>query len=463
MDNHNKPLSNYEDENRIGNRLRGDMVFEANNQEKNNNYDLEHITSRHIHTLGRAALYDDLSYLEALDKYGESKPTANSKHILVISDISPQENKLLEWEEDAPQVITGYAKHVLGIRDFANVQASAIASTIRQSTTKELDRLRVIDPEYYREKLELLNQGQRERLNKVLNTWSLPGRLEEVKRKSKTGEIDFLAAVLNKDDLGNYTMDSKAFRGFLRWHNQSHRDAESDFVKKVPELKLSYEKRLQELVRKGRLPNTCFKGIRRIDDVPVFISDGFGTISGNHAGYYDGEKIVIDPRGANDGDSASKTLDHELTHACVQGSGITYVNLYGIDEKMYKKMNPDGRPKYSLDTPDGSYRQFDSHRCLASAVRAVMEGCCEHITRMLSSNEDGSRSSYGGEREMVEFIIRLSEGKLNWDDFVSAFSANDLSEFNSFIEKVIRATEEKNIWLYCGAAFLDAYGNSDKG
>ena len=55
MNNHNKPSLNYENENRTKDYSRGNKVLNVNNQEIINGYDLKHITSKNIHTLGKAA------------------------------------------------------------------------------------------------------------------------------------------------------------------------------------------------------------------------------------------------------------------------------------------------------------------------------------------------------------------------------------------------------------------------
>lgn len=441
--------SNHEEDDRTKKHQLGKMTLEVNGREKINGYDLEHITSKNIHTLGQAALYDDLNYLDALDQYDKISPILpnSTNKTLTISDITPQEQKLLEWEEDALQVIVGYARHVLGIRDFTNIKASTVADKIRHETIRDLDRLKVIDPEYYRKKLESLSQKQRKKFNKILNMWDLPDFIKET-NESKTEEIDFLAIVLDRDDSGKYTMDTESFREFLRWHNYSHKNAEPDFIKKIPRLKLSYERRLQELSKDGRLPDACLKNIQQINEVPVFLSDGFGTINAGTAGYYYGGKIVVDPIGSGD---VSRTINHELTHACIQGNQL---ELLEDDEERYSLMNPNGHSVYS---PSISHKQFDSRRCLKSAIRAMMEGCCEYIAEMVSSTEQTPHLPYQGEQNMINYVIRLSKGGLGWNDFLEAFSTNDSSEFNSFAEKVIRTTDNKDIWLYCGAAFLYAY------
>ncbi|MBQ2623460.1 hypothetical protein IJG12_04060 [Candidatus Saccharibacteria bacterium] len=452
MNNHNKPSLNYENENRTKDYSRGNKVLNVNNQEIINGYDLKHITSKNIHTLGKAALYDDLSYLDALNQYDQSRAHSSSlaKNRNKVLDISLREKDLIEWEEDAPQKIVGYVKHVLGVRDITNIRASDMADRIKNETTRDLDRLRVIDPEYYREKLESLNQKQKKKINKILNMWSLPDDLEMMKKNTKNGEIDFFTVLLNKDDSGDYTLGTEAFRKFLRWHNHFHAIAEADYSEKVPLLKQTYKERLKELVKSRQLPNSCLEKINIIDEIPAFLSDGFETIGIGCAGYFDGEKIVVDPEDLNEG--TSHIFNHELTHACIEGNQL---KLSEEDEGRYKTMNPNNRPTYS---PGKSQKSFDSYRCLKSAIRAMQEGCCEYIARVITNDEKNQHSSYEGEQNMVEFIIRLSGGELGWDDFIEAYSTDESSIFDSFTDKVIQATGEKDIWLYCGAAFLASYG-----
>ena len=61
--------------------------------------------------------------------------------------------------------------------------------------------------------------------------------------------------------------------------------------------------------------------------------------------------------------------------------------LMAEDEGRYKTMTPNNRPTYS---PGKSQKSFDSYRCLKSAIRAMQEGCCEYIARVIRSEEHTS-------------------------------------------------------------------------
>lgn len=216
--------------------------------------------------------------------------------------------------------------------------------TIRDLENKERQAIEyAVDPENARLELSRLTSSQRHRFNQALGSWQekstwLDGVLGVEKDQTDDKEKDYVGALLDRDDQGNYRFNTNTFRNFLEWHNYNLAVFQKELDAKAAEDVDEFKSHVYESVDRLEIPQSAAENAEALGSSVRFVADD-GLISAkiNSSGWTEYDNTVyISPDSYN-----RNTTYHELGHNISgESQGVrglyrmSFYETYGMREEL---------------------------------------------------------------------------------------------------------------------------------